>query len=456
MESPASAASPSAAPQNRYREALDFLFGRNQFAMKLGLRNMQGLLSDLGHPEKGLDFVHVAGTNGKGSVCMNLAHLLRAFGPAGPVGLYTSPHLVSFRERIQVDGEPLPKEDLVLGLDRLRPFALAREATYFECATALALDHFARRRCGPVVLETGLGGRLDATNTVTPRLCIITSISLDHTGILGDTVEAIFGEKLGILKPGVPVVVDEDRPSLLALLRERAEALSCPVWNLRDFDLREAGSELVFRGRFGVYRFPGSLRPEGHQRRNLALSLLALETLSGRPLPPAEALLPVLEKSRFPGRTEWLKAPGRRPVLLDGAHNPGGMAALAAYLEREKALGHHEGPVDVAFCMMRDKDFGEALSFFRRFADRLFFVPLPAFPRALTWAEVEEILEAGMPGTGRVRPLAGAADLLPLTAGPGTLVLCGSLYFLGEAIRVLCPLFPGLSFFRQFEEEILL
>jgi dihydrofolate synthase/folylpolyglutamate synthase len=296
-----------------YRDCLDFLFARNQFSIKLGLETINALLDRLGRPDAGMTFLHVAGTNGKGSVCANLAALLGAAGYA-KVGLYTSPHLVSFRERILVDGEPIPAKWIVGWMRGAMPDILDLNATYFECVTALALSYFRFRGCSAVVLETGLGGRLDATNAVTPALTVITSISLDHTSILGDTVEAIWREKIAILKPGVPMVVMEDRRHLLAELEGLAAAKGCPVVVLRDFPLAETAADLAFHGRYAVYTLPASLRPEAHQRANLALSLLAMEIFLGRALPPAEALIPALRASRVPGRTQLLEAPGMLPV----------------------------------------------------------------------------------------------------------------------------------------------
>jgi dihydrofolate synthase / folylpolyglutamate synthase len=188
-----------------YSSALSWLFARNQFAMKLGLENPRRLLAALGNPEQGGTFLHVAGTNGKGSVCAALAAMLPALG-LRRVGLYTSPHLVSFRERIRVDGAPVPVRYVTDWLNRNMPVLEEFNPTYFEIVTAMALCWFRESGCEAAVLETGLGGRLDATNVVAPRATAITSIALDHTAILGDTLEAILREKLGIVKPKGPHV----------------------------------------------------------------------------------------------------------------------------------------------------------------------------------------------------------------------------------------------------------
>ena len=446
-------ASPSPSLPETYRDCLAFFYGRNQFALKLGLDNIRALLARLGNPGQGMVFLHVAGTNGKGSVCANLAALASVCG-YHRVGLYTSPHLVSFRERIQVDGEPIPADYIVAWLRRAQPVILELQATYFECVTALALDYFRARDCEAVVLETGLGGRLDATNAVTPALTVITSISLDHTAILGNTVEAIWKEKLGILKPGVPMVVREDRPSLLAELDARAAAAGSPVFRWADHPWEESPpGSLKFHGCYATYELPADLREEAHQRENLALSLLAMEIFLGRALPPAEALIPALRAARVPGRTQLLEAPGLPPLLLDGAHNPGGIEALASHLAR----AFPGRRIHAAFAVMQDKDYSAVIRTVLGFAERIRFIPLgEEFPRALAFAELEAALSPEERARVELFPLAGAsleAWLRAPAGGPDLIVACGSLYLLGKLIPWLAPFYPGLAWFRRFADE---
>ncbi|HKP97383.1 MAG TPA: cyanophycin synthetase [Fibrobacteria bacterium] len=436
-----------------YRDCLDFLFRRNQFSIKLGLDTINALLDRLGRPDAGMTFLHVAGTNGKGSVCANLASLLRACGYSR-VGLYTSPHLVSFRERILVDGEPIPADWIVDWLRRAMDPVLELNATYFECVTALALDWFRARGCGAVVLETGLGGRLDATNAVRSALTVVTSISLDHTSILGGSVEEIWREKIAILKPGAPMVVQEDRPHLLAELRAKAEAAGSPVIGMGDHPWREAEGALQFHGRYATYTLPSPLRAEAHQRDNLALSLVAMETFLDGPLPPPGVLVPALEASRVPGRTQLLEAPGMLPVLLDGAHNPGGIAALETHLR----LAYPGRRILAVFSMMRDKDFAAVYRCVAGFAAQVLFLSLEGkFPRALGYAELQAALEPGEREALRLFPAgaSGLADILGKSGGNGfdLAVVCGSLYLLGEVIPRLMPHYPQLAWFRQFEGE---
>lgn len=474
------APSPSSAPlPETFRDCLEFLYRRNQFSIKLGLENINALLDRLGRPDKGMTILHVAGTNGKGSVCANLAALL---GSAGyqRVGLYTSPHLVSFRERILVDGEPVPADWIVAWLRRSMEPILELNTTYFECVTAMALDWFKAAGCEAVVLETGLGGRLDATNAVQSALTVVTSISLDHTSILGNTLEEIWGEKIAILKPGVPMVVREDRPHLLSILEAKAAVMGCPVYALRDYPWSElpagtpgsaSGSpadgsgvsagegSLRFQGKYAVYGFPASLRTEAHQRENLALSLLAMEIFLKGPLPDPSILLPALRASRVPGRTQYLEEPGMLPLLLDGAHNPGGMAALEAHLRREFP-GRR---ILALFSVMRDKDFAAVYRSVKGFASDVLFLSLEGrYPRALSFADLEATLSPEERVGLRPFPMeAGALEKLlriPASAAEGEkpydlAVACGSLYLLGEVIPMLLPHYRGLEGFRRFLGE---
>ncbi len=448
-----------------FQDCLDFFYARNQFSIKLGLENINALLDRLGRPDAGSVFLHVAGTNGKGSVCANLAALLSATGRRR-VGLYTSPHLVSFRERILVDGVPVPADYVLNWLRGAQKIILEINATYFECVTALALDFFRSMDCEAVVLETGLGGRLDATNAVLPAVTVVTSISLDHTAILGQTIAEIWGEKIGILKAHVPMVVQEQRAPLLSVLENKASAMGSPLVLLKEYaSAWEAGAEIQFTGRYATYKFPSELRPEAHQVENLCLSLLAMETFLSGPLPPSEALLPFLRSAKLPGRTQLLEGTGMLPVLLDGAHNPGGMAALEAHIKR----AFPGRRILALFAVMRDKDFSAVIESVLRFASEVRFVSLEAkYPRALRYSELVHAMEPSE--RIKVQPIelkpetmrtllsrnsgANSDHPIPLeTVLPDLVVVCGSLYLLGEVIPMLLPYYPGLGWFQQFAAE---
>ncbi len=432
-----------------YAQAVEWLFARNQFAMKLGLEGPRRLLSELGNPQLGPVYAHVAGTNGKGSVCVNLAALVAASGTKR-VGLYTSPHLVSFRERIRVDGTPISPDWVTRWLDENMPVLEALNPTYFECVTALAFAYFAAQDCRAVVLETGLGGRLDATNIVTPKVTVITSISWDHMQVLGDTLEAIWGEKLGIVKPGVPLCIDESRLHLAALAARAAAAAAAPLCNLAD-RLTPETDGLRVQGRYSDYFLAADLRPEAHQLRNAALSLLAFEAYRSAALPPA--WLSALRTARMPGRTQWLAGEGRLPVLLDGAHNSGGMDSLCGYL-----AGLGRGRPRFFFAAMRDKEVAALYRRLRAVSHDIVYLELgDAFPRALRADELRAQLKPEELHGLRVAPVAweALAPLLRPGEGADFAVVCGSLYLLGEVIPKLLPHYRGLEEFAQLlaEEE---
>ena len=290
----------------------DYLSSLQPLAMRLGLERMERGLAALGHPERRLRALHVAGTNGKGSTCAMAAEALRRAGYR--TGLYTSPHLVRFNERVALDGEPITDAALARRVEEVRracPWHDAGEGerlTYFEFATLVALLHFAEEGAGAVVLEVGLGGRLDATNVVLPLACAVSRVGLDHTELLGVTLAAIAREKGGIFKRGVPAVVAHDQPAE-ALLALRAEAAA-----------RGAPLEVAPPSHPGPVALAGL-----HQQANAALAAAALRLLDRAGLPVGEdAIRAGLAGARWPGRLETVGG-----VLLDGAHNPDGAAALA-------------------------------------------------------------------------------------------------------------------------------
>jgi len=261
-----------------YRDSVRFLYalGNESRTARLGLERIASLLGELGHPERRPGIIHVAGTNGKGSTCAMLESALREAG--WRTGLFTSPHLVEPTERIRIDGEPLPEAAFSRSFDQVHAAAealLAREAidahpTYFECVTAMAFLAFQELRVDRVVLEVGMGGRLDATNVVTPELCVVTPVDFDHERYLGKSLGAIAAEKAGIIKPGIPVVLAEQQPEAEAVLIEQARQVGAPVvraadWRMEQLSVHARGSSFRARERCPAGCIPGK-RPAGPER----------------------------------------------------------------------------------------------------------------------------------------------------------------------------------------------
>src|SRR5512140_1862804 len=385
--------------------------------MRFGLERMERALAALGHPQRRYAVLHVGGTNGKGSTCAMAAAALAAAGHR--VGLYTSPHLVSFAERIQVEGVPIPEAALAAAIDEIRRACPWHDAggegerlTYFEFATLAGLLHFARAGVDVAVVEVGLGGRFDATTAVSPRVTAVARIGLDHTQLLGDTVEQIAFEKAGIFKAGVPAVVHALQPPG-ALETLRAEAL-------------RRGAPFVVASA----DWPGPIALAGpHQRGNAGLAAAALRQLAraGVAVPDA-AIAHGIATARWPGRLEEVGG-----VLLDGAHNPDGAAALAAALP---AL-HPGAPVELVFGVLSDQDHAGMLRALAPVARRLHLVA-PASPRARAPADlVADVRAAG--GNADVHPdLAAALACARAAAGDGAVIcVAGSLYLVGEARALL-------------------
>lgn len=388
-------------------------------AMHFGLERMQRALDALGRPDQAFDVLHVGGTNGKGSTCAMAAAALSAAGHR--VGLYTSPHLVRFNERIQVAGEEISDAKLGARVAEIRQRCPWHDATvegerltYFEFATLAALLHFAAEGVDVAVVEVGLGGRLDATSAITPRVTAVARIGLDHTQLLGETIERIAVEKAGIFKPGVPAVVHARQPpGALETLRAEAERRGAPFV--------QAAPDWA-----GPVALPGA-----HQRGNAGLAAAALRELARQGVAVAEeAIARGIGTARWPGRLESLGG-----VLLDGAHNPDGAAALAAAL---RAL-HPGRPVELVFGVLSDKDVGGMLRALAPAARRLHVVA-PVSPRGRDAAEVAALAATfGVPADvhgGIAAALACARD----AARDGALVcVAGSLYLVGEARALLEP-----------------
>jgi dihydrofolate synthase/folylpolyglutamate synthase len=422
---------------DEYQKALARLYDLQKFGIKLGLSSTENLLAKLGDPHLGLKCVHLAGTNGKGSVGAMVEATLLAAGLR--VGFYTSPHLIHFKERFRLGGEEISEERIMALAEEVWGAVDMREPpTFFEFVTALAFLHYARENAAWVILETGLGGRLDATNICRPVATVITNIGLEHQEYLGKTLSAIAYEKAGIIKPGVPLAHGVSQPAARRVVEERAGQLGAPVMRLgRELRARRAGD-----GSFGLagarWRLQGLTTSlvGRHQPMNAALALAAAEVLgaAGAPLTP-EHFRQGLAQTRWPGRLERLpRLPGQPEFWLDGAHN---LPAARALLDSLGLLRAGGSPLVMVLGVMADKDLKAILAELTPAADLLIY-SRPAYSRAATPEALAAAAPAGAP-VGEIEPdLARALERARQLAGPGGVVLVtGSLFTVGEAAAIL-------------------
>ena len=414
-----------------YAEAVARLLalrGGEHAGMRPGLERIETLLEALGHPEQRCTLVQVGGTNGKGSASAMLAAILKAAGHR--VGLYTSPHLVSFRERIRVDGDAIAEDDVADGYDAMATLVARLDATMFEATTALALDHFARASVDIAVLEVGLGGRLDATTVGAPAVTAIARIDLDHQEILGPTLAAIAGEKAAIIRSGV-AVASAQAPEAAEVLAARAVAVGVPLaLEGRELSVRVDARSL--EGQTIACAGPGWRLEDLHlpllgvfQPSNALLAVAAARALGA----DDGAMRAGLARARWPGRFEVLRARDRC-VVLDGAHNPAGARALAASL----AEWFPGQPLTLVFGALRDKDAGAMLAALAPHARRV-ILTASSSARAAAPDALRSLVPAGV---ATVETAASPAEALALAAGPPcTPILCvaGSLSLIGDVLR---------------------
>jgi dihydrofolate synthase/folylpolyglutamate synthase len=400
--------------------------------IKLGLERARAILTALGEPQRRFPAVLVAGTNGKGSTAALTAAIIHAAGYR--TGLYTSPHLENVEERLRIDGRMIASDRFAGLLEDLVSLA-ERETgsppTYFEAVTLAAFRWFAEERVDLAIVEVGLGGRLDATNLCDPILSLITPIGFDHREYLGDTLAAIAREKAGILRPGKPALAWVEEPEAAESLRTAAAEIGA---NLR-FASEEVEIEgIQFEGWTGQHvRLATPLRHYdlhlsllgNHQTKNLGLAVRAAETLAeiGCEKIDSQVIQEGAAACRWPGRLEPIELPDGRRVLLDAAHNAAGAAVLAEFLDR---LGR---PVDLLFGVLADKDYREMLSLLSPHAQRIVLTAPPS-PRAKDPAELASLL--GDREGVFVEPEPGRALEQALALAGETLVVCGSIYLIGE------------------------
>lgn len=429
------ASSQPAASAWSYGEALAWLYGRQALGIKLGLAKVERLLASLGDPHKAFRSVHVGGTNGKGSVARLMAATLRRSGYK--TGLTTSPHLVSFTERIEIDGRPIAQADVAKGLARIREAVAALDAdgqppTFFECVTALAFLHFREQGVQWAVVEVGMGGRLDATNVLTPDLTIITNVDLDHVAHLGPTLADIAWEKAGIMKPGVPLVTGATGQALF-VLKARSHDLRVAMSVLgEDYTIVPEQDDLILLRPNGEAHYRVGLAGP-HQKRNAALVVAASGALRWKGTPISEAALrDALEHTSHAGRLETLRVPAGRfgpgpvEVLIDGAHNPAAAHALRFHLGRTSWSGFH---LVTGFCA--DKDWSECVDQWAPLAEQVWCVPVRN-PRSLDPQRIAaHVAPSGIPASAQAD--VASALRAACAAGAGRVLVAGSLFLAGEA-----------------------
>jgi dihydrofolate synthase / folylpolyglutamate synthase len=410
----------NSAIHERYSGAVKFLYGLRLFGAKFGLENTFKLAALVGNPQRQLRFIHVAGTNGKGSTCAMLESVYRVAGLR--VGLFTSPHLVSFRERIQVDREAIREADVVRLITEIKPllqqFTTDHHPTFFEVVTVMALRYFAEQKCDVVIWETGLGGRLDATNIVTPLASVITNIGLDHQQWLGDTLEKIAAEKAGIIKSGIPVLTAATGPEALRVIEGVARAQNSPLTRVK-LDPRSAGSPVRLLGE--------------HQSLNAALASATVQALQDKIPVTEQQIQHGLERVEWPGRMQLVTRQSGQKILLDGAHNVAGANALVLALQQNFPLMKPA----LILGVLRDKDAAGICKVLAPLAQSILLVAIHS-ERTESPAKLEAACREANPGA-QIQVCQTLETALSDSTNKPFLVIAGSLYLVGEALELLCP-----------------
>jgi len=429
-----------------YQQAVRQLYDLQRFGVKLGLEKIKSLLGCLGNPQDTFLSCHIAGTNGKGTVAAVCDALLRAHGVQS--GLYTSPHLVSLRERIRVCGGLIPEEFVASWVGIHREYLLGQRVTFFEAVTALAFDYFRSQRIEAAAVEVGLGGRFDATNVVSSRLGVITSIGLEHTRYLGKTLAAIAKEKAGIMKPGVPLLCGERRKKVLEVIGSAAGALGCPFLlldeevSLKELSFGPDGTCFNYRGP-GLELVGARVRLFGvHQLRNVALGIRAAEFMLAELGVKPQGVLSTeaLAEFHWPARFQIVPLEPNLELVLDVAHNPPAAAKLAGVYRRlyssRKALA--------VVALATDKDYRNFLRHLGKIADRFIF-PLVDFGRTDSRCGCEDprklqlYVEENLPqAESYLAPqMQSALELAARLSAGRPVLLTGSFHTVGEAMRII-------------------
>ncbi|MEJ2154693.1 MAG: bifunctional folylpolyglutamate synthase/dihydrofolate synthase [Desulfobacteraceae bacterium] len=421
-------------PKSKYEKSLSAMFKLRRFGIKLGLDAINAVLADLGHPQNHYRIIHIAGTNGKGSVAAMLSTIFHEAGYR--VGRYTSPHLERFNERICINNAPISDPAVVSAYKRVCATPrVGRELTFFEFTTAMALHVFSQEAVEWAVIETGMGGRLDATNAVSPVLTLITNISVEHKAYLGNTLDAIAGEKAGIIKDGIPLVTGVVQPSARKVVLERAKQLDAPVYlKGRDFRCRrQEDDKFSYYSIKNVWRHLGLGLKGAHQIENAALVLAACETLTGMGMADLseKEIRNGLEGTRWPGRLEIVS---KRPlVILDGAHNLMAARKLSQYIKAR----FEQKKITLVIGVLDDKACEPILKDLIAPCHRI-VITQPVIDRAVPAGKLANIAKK-FASDVEIIPDVGAAVKQTLKKSNDDDVICvaGSLYVVGEAKTAL-------------------
>lgn len=413
-----------------YAAVSEYLFGLKPRGTKLGIDRMRPVAEALDHPEQAFPVIHVAGTNGKGSVAAMIESALRSAG--WRVGLFTSPHLVHLGERVQVNRKPLTSDEIVGYVKELTPVAdrvaaaegESNRPSFFELMTGMAFVHFKRQRCDIAVVEVGLGGEFDATNIVNPLVSVITSIGLDHCEWLGNSIEAIAAAKAGIIKPGRPVVIGRMPEPAEQVIRQRAS---------------DCGSTVIsVRAEFGdtIERYPATNLEGDYQRWNAATAVLAVRTLGAEWKLSDETTARAFHAVNWPGRWQRVQIGGRL-LILDASHNPEGAAVLDRNLD---ALAKETGKAPIVITgVLGVERAGPLMSVIARHAREIYLV-VPNQTRASSHAELETLIPSNYRGRVVRETVTGLfPDSSSCSAGgpDDLIVVTGSIYLLGEVMQRL-------------------
>ena len=418
-----------------YESAIRYLFNLQKFGIKFGLSKTENILKSFGNPHLGQNYIHVAGTNGKGSVAAFMGSILQEAGYR--VGMYVSPHLVRFTERFRINGEEISQGKTVALIDELqRVIDVDEPPTFFEAVTAMAIRYFAREKTDIAIMEVGMGGRLDATNVITPLVTGITNISMEHQEYLGNTLSHIAREKAGVIKKGVDVVTAVTQPGIIEQFKAVSEERGAPF--------RRVGKDMKYRSTpAGLHFFGQSRNIKGlqlglkgiHQARNAALALGMMEQIETKGFPlSTDQIRKGLKKADWPGRMQIIKE--NPTILLDGAHNAAAVKALARTIRSDFSYDK----MILVIGIMADKDIGALLRAIVPISDRVLYTR-PVYSRA---ADPGVLMEKAHPLNipGEIVPSLAEAlkKAEALATSKDLIVVCGSLFTVGEALTCFDPI----------------